>query len=75
MVQDTLRTLRERLRPYWQLMRFDRPIGTLLLLWPTMTGLLIAGDGHPNAKHVVIFFLGVVIMRAAGCVINDWADR
>ncbi len=75
MRQDTLRTLREQLLPYWQLMRFDRPIGTLLLLWPTMTALLIAGDGHPNAKHVVIFFLGVVIMRAAGCVINDWADR
>lgn len=56
-------------------MRFDRPIGTLLLLWPTLIALWLAVDGIPNYKIVIIFVLGVVIMRAAGCVINDYADR
>ncbi len=61
--------------PYIQLMRLDRPIGTLLLLWPTLWAVWIAGNGTPSLKTIVIFFLGVVIMRAAGCVINDFADR
>ena len=56
-------------------MRLDRPIGTLLLLWPTFWALWIAGDGQPQAHYVVIFTLGVLVMRAAGCVINDYADR
>lgn len=60
---------------YWRLMRFDRPIGTLLLLWPTWWALLIAGQGSPSLKNIVIFTLGVVLMRAAGCVMNDIADR
>ncbi len=56
-------------------MRFDRPIGTFLLLWPTWWALLLAGHGRPAWKNVVIFTLGVVVMRAAGCVMNDIADR
>ncbi len=65
----------ERLRQYWFLMRFHRPIGIFLLLWPTLWALWIAGKGRPDLKIVVIFVLGVVLMRAAGCVINDYADR
>ncbi len=60
---------------YWRLMRFDRPIGILLLLWPTWWSLLIAGGGRPSVKNVLIFTAGVVVMRAAGCVMNDIADR
>ncbi|HET6565821.1 MAG TPA: 4-hydroxybenzoate octaprenyltransferase [Xanthomonadales bacterium] len=60
---------------YWRLMRFDRPIGMLLLLWPTWWALLVAGQGQPLLKNIVIFTLGVVVMRAAGCVMNDIADR
>jgi 4-hydroxybenzoate polyprenyltransferase len=60
---------------YWRLMRFDKPIGILLLLWPTWWALLIAGDGRPSLKNVLIFTAGVVLMRAAGCVMNDIADR
>lgn len=60
---------------YMQLMRLNRPIGILLLLWPTLWGLWIAADGNPQLLLVVIFSLGVVLMRSAGCVINDYADR
>lgn len=60
---------------YIQIMRLDRPIGILLLLWPTLTALLIAGQGQPDWQLVLIFSLGVVLMRSAGCVINDFADR
>jgi 4-hydroxybenzoate polyprenyltransferase len=60
---------------YWRLMRFDRPIGTLLLLWPTWWALLLAGGGRPSVKNTLIFTAGVVLMRAAGCVMNDIADR
>jgi len=60
---------------YLQLMRFDRPIGTLLLLWPTLWGLWIAAEGFPDPLLLVIFSLGVFLMRSAGCVINDYADR
>ena len=56
-------------------MRVDRPIGTLLLLWPTLIALWLASDGRPSSKTVLIFVLGVIIMRAAGCVINDYIDR
>lgn len=56
-------------------MRFDRPIGILLLLWPTLWALWIAGDGSPSLKNVLIFCSGVVLMRAAGCIMNDVADR
>jgi 4-hydroxybenzoate polyprenyltransferase len=60
---------------YWRLMRFDKPIGILLLLWPTWWALLFAGDGLPGMKNVLIFTCGVILMRAAGCVMNDIADR
>ncbi|PML79775.1 4-hydroxybenzoate octaprenyltransferase [Enterovibrio norvegicus] len=62
-------------RAFWQLTRMDRPIGSLLLLWPTMWALFLAADGMPDPKVLVVFVLGVVMMRAAGCVINDFADR
>lgn len=68
-------TFTQRLSLYIQLTRLHRPIGILLLLWPTLWGLWIAGEGHP-AKHIaVIFVLGSVLMRSAGCAINDYADR
>ncbi|TVS12945.1 MAG: 4-hydroxybenzoate octaprenyltransferase [Wenzhouxiangella sp.] len=61
--------------PWLRLMRFDRPIGLALLLWPTWWGLWFAAGGVPQIKNLVIFTLGVVVMRSAGCVINDYADR
>ena len=60
---------------YQQLMRMDKPIGTLLLLWPTYWALWVANDGIPSWENLIIFSLGVFIMRSAGCVINDFADR
>lgn len=60
---------------YAQLMRFDKPIGTLLLLWPTLWALFLSVKGIPNLAVLTIFVLGVIVMRAAGCVINDYADR
>lgn len=68
-------TLTHRFSLYMRLMRFDRPVGTLLLLWPTLAALWIAAEGRPSLELVVIFTLGTVVMRAAGCVINDYADR
>ncbi|MDH3375476.1 MAG: 4-hydroxybenzoate octaprenyltransferase [Gammaproteobacteria bacterium] len=65
----------ERFGHYARLLRLDRPIGALLLLWPTLWGLWIAGAGQPDPKIVVIFVAGVFVMRSAGCVINDYADR
>jgi len=56
-----------------RLMRFDRPVGTLLLLWPTLAALWIAGGRRPSLALIVIFTLGTIVMRAAGCVINDYA--
>jgi len=64
-----------RLRVYCQLMRIDRPIGTLLLLWPTLWALWIASQGRPSPLLLLIFTLGTFLMRSAGCVINDYADR
>jgi 4-hydroxybenzoate polyprenyltransferase len=58
-----------------QLIRFDKPIGTLLLLWPTLWALWIAADGMPDWNLLIIFTLGTFLMRSAGCVINDLADR
>jgi len=68
-------SLVERLSLYFQLTRLNRPIGILLLLWPTMWGVWIAGGGHPAWYIVAIFVLGTVLMRSAGCAINDYADR
>lgn len=62
-------------RPWLALMRFDRPVGSLLLLWPTLAALWVAAKGVPPADLIAVFTLGVFIMRAAGCVINDLADR
>jgi 4-hydroxybenzoate polyprenyltransferase len=56
-------------------MRLDRPVGTWLLLWPSLWALWIAGAARPKPRVLIIFVLGVVVMRAAGCVINDFADR
>jgi len=61
--------------PYFRLMRLDKPIGIYLLLWPTLWALFLAADGWPRIELLVIFILGVSIMRSAGCVINDYADR
>ncbi|HQR51419.1 MAG TPA: 4-hydroxybenzoate octaprenyltransferase [Methylophilaceae bacterium] len=66
---------KERLNAYEKLMRLDKPIGILLLLWPTLWALWIAGHGRPDWDVVWIFVLGTVLMRSAGCVINDYADR
>lgn len=63
------------LQDYLQLMRLDRPVGTLLLLWPTLAALVMAADGLPPLILIVIFTLGTFLMRSAGCVINDYADR
>ena len=68
-------SLAERLMLYIQLTRLNRPIGILLLLWPTLWGLWIAGKGSPALHIVLIFVLGTVLMRSAGCAINDYADR
>ena len=65
----------ERLMDYARLMRLHRPIGILLLLWPTLWALWIAGQGRPDLRVLAVFVLGVVLMRSAGCVINDYADR
>ena len=67
--------MRSRLRDYAMLMRWHRPIGALLLLWPTLWALWIAGAGHPPPLVVIVFVAGVFVMRSAGCVINDFADR
>jgi 4-hydroxybenzoate polyprenyltransferase len=67
--------LSARLSLYWQLTRLNRPIGILLLLWPTLWGIWIASAGNPDVSILFIFILGTVLMRSAGCVINDVADR
>jgi 4-hydroxybenzoate polyprenyltransferase len=64
-----------KLGDYAQLMRLHRPIGTLLLGWPTLWALWIAGQGRPDGRVLLVFVLGVLLMRSAGCVINDYADR
>ncbi|MHA3981466.1 UNVERIFIED_CONTAM: ubiA [Trichonephila clavipes] len=66
---------RQRLEAYYYLCRFDKPIGTELVLWPTMWALWIASKGIPDLKVLVIMILGCFFMRAAGCAINDFADR
>ena len=71
----TISQMQVKWNALWRLMRFDRPIGILLLLWPTLWALWIAGDGSPSVKNILIFCTGVVLMRAAGCIMNDVADR
>ena len=65
----------EKLKLYVQLTRLDKPIGILLLLWPTLWGLWLAARGVPPLKELVVFIAGTVLMRSAGCAINDYADR
>jgi 4-hydroxybenzoate polyprenyltransferase len=64
-----------RLREYARLMRLDRPIGIWLLLWPVLWALWVSADGHPDERLFVIFVIGTFVMRSAGCVMNDFADR
>jgi 4-hydroxybenzoate polyprenyltransferase len=68
-------TLTDRLNAYEKLMRLDKPIGILLLLWPTLWALWLSASGHPNWLIVWIFVMGTVLMRSAGCVVNDYIDR
>lgn len=65
----------DRLVAYAHLVRLDKPIGTLLLLWPTLWGLWLAADGVPSAHVLAVFMLGTLLMRSAGCAVNDFADR
>ncbi|MBX9894404.1 MAG: 4-hydroxybenzoate octaprenyltransferase [Nitrosomonas sp.] len=65
----------DRIQTYAQLMRLDKPIGILLLLWPMLWGLWFAAEGQPDWHILIIFVAGTVLMRSAGCVINDYADR
>ena len=65
----------DHIQDYIRLMRLHKPIGIFLLLWPTLWALLIAGNGEPDLEVLLIFVAGVVLMRSAGCVINDYADR
>ena len=73
--QPRYRTLTARLRAYARLTRVDRPIGTYLLLWPTLWALWLAAGGIPDGHVLVVFVLGAILMRASGCAINDFADR
>jgi 4-hydroxybenzoate polyprenyltransferase len=68
-------TIAARLREYALLMRWHRPIGALLLLWPTLWALWLSSAGRPDARVTLVFVLGVFLMRSAGCAINDYADR
>jgi 4-hydroxybenzoate polyprenyltransferase len=70
-----MRSLAARLDAYERLIRLDKPIGTLLLLWPTLWALWLASNGRPRLDHLLIFFVGTVLMRSAGCAMNDYADR
>jgi 4-hydroxybenzoate polyprenyltransferase len=67
--------VRARLDSYERLIRLDKPIGTLLLLWPTLSALWIASWGRPPLRLVLVFVVGTLLMRSAGCAFNDWADR
>ena len=71
----SIAAIRRRAGLYWRLTRMHRPIGTLLLLWPTLTALFIAAGGWPGPYPLFAFVLGTLLMRSAGCAINDWADR
>lgn len=68
-------TIRDKLHAYARLGRIDRPIGTFLLLWPCLMALMLASGGMPDLKVLAIFIIGVFVMRACGCIINDYADR
>ena len=63
--------LKEKLSLYFRLVRLDKPVGIMLLLWPTLTALWLASDGHPDWRLVTIYTLGTILMRSAGCAVND----
>jgi 4-hydroxybenzoate polyprenyltransferase len=71
----TLATVLKRIDAYERLIRLDKPIGTLLLLWPTLWAVWIAAQGRPLVEELIIFVMGTILMRSAGCALNDWADR
>ncbi len=71
----TFAQIKGKLDAYERLIRLDKPVGFLLLMWPTLWGLWIAAYGAPDIRFVFIFVLGTILMRSAGCAINDWADR
>jgi 4-hydroxybenzoate polyprenyltransferase len=71
----TIHTIKQKLDAYERLIRLDKPVGFMLLMWPTLWGLWIAAYGMPDVRLVWIFVLGTILMRSAGCAINDWADR
>src|SRR4051794_34213008 len=68
-------TLAERINAYEKLIRLDKPVGTLLLLWPTLWALWLSSRGHPDCSVVLVFVVGSALMLSAGCAINDYADR
>ena len=74
-MSETLTQVEGRFSLYWRLTRMHKPIGILLLLWPTLWALWVAAKGVPSLGNLVIFVLGVILTRAGGCVINDFADR
>ena len=65
----------KRINAYERLIRLDKPVGALLLLWPTLWAVWIAAGGRPAVDIVLIFVVGTFLMRSAGCAMNDWADR
>ncbi|MEY4022841.1 MAG: hypothetical protein RI960_1853, partial [Pseudomonadota bacterium] len=71
----TTQSIIHRLALYAKLVRLDKPIGSLLLLWPTLSALWLASGGIPDTQLIVIFTVGTILMRSAGCAINDFADR
>jgi len=75
MISMNKEQIRDRLYLYWLLGRFDKPIGIFILLWPTLWALWVAAEGRPSFHVLLVFIFGVVLMRAAGCIINDYADR
>ena len=72
---DIVINFRQQIPHYLRLMRFDKPVGIFLLLWPMLWAIWIAGQGKPSIKVVFIFICGAVIMRSVGCIVNDFADR
>ncbi len=74
-LKERLDTIHPRIWDFVELIRLDKPIGIYLLLWPTAWALFIAGNGEPGLRMTLIFFAGVILMRSAGCAINDFADR
>ena len=67
--------MKNKLKHYALMVRLNKPVGILLLLWPTLWALWLASEGQPDLSVLTIFVIGVIVMRSAGCVINDIADR